>query len=197
MWNAWVLCVFVLFCHGNLREEGLQLLYHQSLSCFVNKVMTSWYYAVRKSFIIDDVGVRDPPLVCLFPQGKMLPKRLKFNEIDIYMFKVKKKSNRTRSKICSKLTNKTQNDANFGVLVSLLLTLKFFHFTPCFSFSVLALNKLIPAAICCIHFHIYRSSHPVVFFKRAVLHLARSQKNIHAEVWVQLYWNHTSVWVFF
>ena len=29
--------------------------------------MTSWYYAVTKSLIIDDVEVRDPPLVCLFP----------------------------------------------------------------------------------------------------------------------------------
>ena len=29
--------------------------------------MISWYYAVTKSFIVDDVGVRDPPLVCLFP----------------------------------------------------------------------------------------------------------------------------------
>ena len=38
-----------------------------SLSCFFNKVMTSWYYAVTKSLIIDDVGVRDLPLVCLFP----------------------------------------------------------------------------------------------------------------------------------
>ena len=32
---------FVLFYHGNGREAGLQLLYHLSLSCFVNKVMTS------------------------------------------------------------------------------------------------------------------------------------------------------------
>ena len=67
MWNAWVLCVFVPFSHRNWRQAGLQLLYHLSLSCFFNKVMTSWYYAVTKSLIIDDVGVRDPPLVCLFP----------------------------------------------------------------------------------------------------------------------------------
>ena len=38
---------------------------------------------------------------------KTLPKRLKFNEIGIYIFKVKKKRTRTRSEICSKLTNKT------------------------------------------------------------------------------------------
>ena len=57
MWNAWVLCVFVLFYHGNWREAGLQLI----------KGMTSWYYAVTKSFIIVDMGFRNPPLVCLFP----------------------------------------------------------------------------------------------------------------------------------
>ena len=105
-WNAWVLCVFFLFYHGNWREAGLQLLYHLSFSCFVNKVLTSWYYAVTKNFFIDDGEVRDPPLVCLFPVQNII-KNLKFNEIDIYMFKVKKESTRTRSEICSKLTTKT------------------------------------------------------------------------------------------
>ena len=38
-----------------------------------------------------------------------------------------------------------------------------------------------PAGICCINFHIYRSSHPEVFFKKSVLHLATLQENIHAE----------------
>ena len=56
MWNAWVLCVFVLFYHGNWREAGLRLLHDLSLCCFVNKVTTSWYYVVTKSPIIDDVG---------------------------------------------------------------------------------------------------------------------------------------------
>ena len=37
------------------------------------------------------------------------------------------------------------------------------------------------AGICCIHFHIYRSSHPEVFFKKGVLHLACLQENIHAD----------------
>ena len=67
MWNAWVLCVFVLFYHGNWREAGLRLLYHLSLSCFLSKVMTSRYYFVTKSSIIDYFGVRDPALICLFP----------------------------------------------------------------------------------------------------------------------------------
>ena len=113
------------------------------------------------------------------------------------MFKVKKKGTRTRSGICSKLTIKTPNDAKFVAVVSLLLTLKLFYFTPCSSFSMLTLNKWMAAGICCFHFDIYRSSHPETFFKKGVLHLASLQENIHREVWVQFYWNHTSVWVFF
>ena len=50
---------------------------------------------------------------------------------------------------------------------------------------MLTLKKWMSADICCIHFHIYRSSHPEVFFKKGVLHLASLQENIHAEVWVQ------------
>ena len=65
MWNTWVLCVLVLFDHGNWREVGLRLPHHLNLSCFVDKVMTFWYYVVTKRSIIEDVGVRDP--VCLFP----------------------------------------------------------------------------------------------------------------------------------
>ena len=52
--------------------------------------MTSWYYAATKSFIIYDMVVQDTPLVCLFPVQN-ITKKLKFNEIGIYMFKVKKK----------------------------------------------------------------------------------------------------------
>ena len=106
MGNTWVICAFALFYHGKWREGGLRLLHNLSLSCFINKVMTSRYYVVTNSSIIDDVGVRDPILVCLFLVQK-LPKRLKFNKIDICMFKVKKKSTRTSSIICSKLTIKT------------------------------------------------------------------------------------------
>ena len=57
------------------------------------------------------------------------------------MFKVKKKGTRTRSGICSKLTIKTPNDAKFVVVVSLLLTLKLFYFTPCSSFPMFTLKK--------------------------------------------------------
>ena len=49
--------------------------------------MTSWHYIVTKSSIIDDLGVRDPPLVFCY-LCKTLPKRLKFNKVDIYMLKV-------------------------------------------------------------------------------------------------------------
>ena len=67
--------------------------------------MTSWHYIVTKSSIIDDVGVRDPPLICFF-LWKTVPRKSKFNEVDIYMFKVRKKITRTRCEICPKLTIK-------------------------------------------------------------------------------------------
>ena len=54
-----------------------------------------------------------------------------------------------------------------------------------------------PAGIYCIHFHLYKTSHPGVFFEKGVLRLASLPENIHAEMWVEFYWNHTSVWVFF
>ena len=59
-----------------------------------------------KSSIIDDMGVRDPPLVCLIP-SKKLPKRLNLNEVYIYMFKAKKMDTRTRCEIYPELTTKT------------------------------------------------------------------------------------------
>ena len=45
---------------------------------------------------------------------RKLPKRLKFNETDIYMLKVKKKSTRTRSVIFSKLTIKAPKRRKFS-----------------------------------------------------------------------------------
>ena len=44
-----------------------------------------------KTSAIDDLGVRDRPLFCFCFLCKTLPKRLALNEVDIYMFKVKKK----------------------------------------------------------------------------------------------------------
>ena len=68
--------------------------------------MTSWYYIVTKSSIVDDLWVEGPPLVCFFFLWETLPKRLKFNQVEIYKFKVKKKSTRTRYEMCPKLTIK-------------------------------------------------------------------------------------------
>ena len=88
-------------------------------------VMTSWYYIVTKSSIVDDLWVQDPAVVCFFFLWETLPKRLKFNQADIYIFKVKKKSTRARCEICQL---RHQNDADFVVLLSLLLTLYFVVF---------------------------------------------------------------------
>ena len=46
---------------------------------------------------------------------------------------------------------------------------------------MLTLNKRLLAGICCVYFHIYRKSHPEVFFKKGVLHLASLQENIYAK----------------
>ena len=45
---------------------------------------------------------------------KTLPKRLKLNEVDIYMFKVKKKGTRTRSEIYPELTNMATRQRQFS-----------------------------------------------------------------------------------
>ena len=42
-------------------------------------------------------------------------------------------------------------------------------FVQDFSFFILSLNRQMLAGISCIHFHIYRRSHPEVFFKYVVL----------------------------
>ena len=55
-----------------------------------------------KSSIIDDLGVRNPPLVCLF-SVQNITKRLKLNQVGIYIFKVKKKDTRTRCEIYTEL----------------------------------------------------------------------------------------------
>ena len=54
--------------------------------------MTSWYYIVTKSSI-------DLPLVCFF----FLRERLKINQADICIFKVKTKNTTTRCEICPNL----------------------------------------------------------------------------------------------
>ena len=108
--------------------------------------MTSWYYNVTKSSIVDDLWVRDPPLVCFF----FLWERLKFSQVDICIFKVKKKSTTTKCEICVFIVN----------------------FVLC-SFAILTLNRWMPVGICCIHFHVYRRSRPEVFFKKSVRRIFR------------------------
>ena len=66
--------------------------------------MTSWYYIVTKRSIVDDLWVRDTSL--FFFLWETLPKRSKFNQVAIYIFKVKKKSTRIRCEIYPKVTIK-------------------------------------------------------------------------------------------
>ena len=116
--------------------------------------MTSWYYIVTKSSIVDDLWVQDPAVVFFFFLWETLPKRLKFNQADIYIFKVKKKSTRARCEICPKLTIKAPKQRKYcrsGVFIV--------NFVLCI-FSILTLNSWMPVGTCFIHFHIYRSSHP-------------------------------------
>ena len=123
--------------------------------------MTSWYYIVTKSSIVDDLWVRDRLWFVFF----FLWKRLKFNQVDIYIFKVKRNSTTTRCEICPKLTIKATKRCWFccsGVFIV--------NFVLC-SFSILTLNRWMPVGTCCIHFHIYRSSHLEVFYKKGVLRI--------------------------
>ena len=64
--------------------------------------------------------------ICLwFVCVQNISRKIKLNEVDIYMFKVKKKSDRASCEIYPKLTIKVQqfrhqDNANFVILVSLL-----------------------------------------------------------------------------
>ena len=111
-----------------------------------------------------------------------LLKRLKFNQVSIYILKVKKKSTKTRYEVCSKLPIKAPKRRKFcrsGVFIV--------NFVLC-TFSVLALKSWMPVGTCCIHFHIYRSSHPEVLFKKGVIRIVRQFTEEHT-------WKH-SAWVF-
>ena len=95
MWNAWVLCVFVLYYHGNWREAGLQLLCHVSWGCFVNKVMIPDIMLSQRALpqMISGSEIHHW-FICFL--CKTLLEILRSHEINIYVFKVKKKSTRTR-----------------------------------------------------------------------------------------------------
>ena len=59
-----------------------------------------------------------------------------------YMFKVSNRKTITRCEICSKLTMKTPERRHGVVLVSLLLTLNLFHFTPCSRVSIVNFEQV-------------------------------------------------------
>ena len=95
MWNAWVLWVFLHFhaskflmgTEDNSEQRHFTIPSSYKLELLCQCEMTSWYYIVTKSF-------------CL------LWERLKFNQVDINIFKVKKKSNTLTCEICPKITIK-------------------------------------------------------------------------------------------
>ena len=75
MWNAWVLRVFLL-SHASsflMETEDNSIQYRGSstipssfkLELLSQCEMTSFYYIVTKSSIVDNMWVQDPPLVCL------------------------------------------------------------------------------------------------------------------------------------
>ena len=71
---------------------------------------------------------------------------------------------------------------SFELLYCWLWSYFIWYLALVFLFSIFYVNSndWMPAAICCVHFHIYRSSHLEVFFKKGVLHLGNLQENIHA-----------------
>ena len=85
---------------------------------------------------------------------------------------LKKKSTKARCKICPKNNNK-------GTKATLILSFKCLHcliwtnFPSYSSFSILTLNSWMLIGICCIHFHICRSSRADMFFKKGALRIFR------------------------
>ena len=112
MWNAWAFWVFVPQILPILPCK-LKIITYKSSSAIppsskskllCQYEMNSWHYIVTKTSIIDVLEVRDPPLVCFL--WNTYSKRLKFNEVDIYKFKIKKQSTRVRKKVTPKLAIK-------------------------------------------------------------------------------------------
>ena len=107
MWNAWVLRVSlfpmlpIFSCELKITayRGSFTIPLSSKLELLCQCEMTSWYYIVTKSSIVDDLWVRDLPLVCFF----FLWERLKINQADICIFKVKKKNTTTRCEICPNL----------------------------------------------------------------------------------------------
>ena len=114
MWNAWVLRVFLLSHASNFlmgtEDNSIQRQLYDSFIIYVGAALP-----MRNDFLILychkelhrrwSVGPRSGCGFFFF-LWETLPKRLKFNQADIYIFKVKKKSTRARCEICPKLTIK-------------------------------------------------------------------------------------------
>ena len=81
---------------------------------------------VTKSSIIDDLGVRHPPLVCLFSVQNITEKIKTLRSRHLH-FKVKRKALEQSVKFIQKHQLKHQNSANFVLLVSLMLTLNIIY----------------------------------------------------------------------
>ena len=105
-----------------------------------------------------------------------ITKENKVNQVDINIFKVKKKSARTRCEICPKLTIKVPNRRYFCRSVAFIVNFVLLSF-------LLTLNRWMPLGACCIHFQIYRSCHPEVFFKKRILRIfSQFTGELHAKV---------------
>ena len=88
MWNAWVLWVFV-FPHApnSILETEDNSIPSQLYDFSIIQAGAVYQYEMT-SIVTKSSGVRDLPLVYLF-SAQTLPKRLKYNKVDIYMFKIK------------------------------------------------------------------------------------------------------------
>ena len=123
MWNPWALCVFVLFYHGKWRQTGLRLRHHLSLSCFVNKVMTSWYYVVKKSSIIGLRSASGLSVSC----AKHYQKDYNVTKSTFTCSKPKRTALQQGLKSVQSWKLRHQNDGIFVVPLSLLITLELFY----------------------------------------------------------------------
>ena len=112
------------------------------------------------------------------------------------MFKVKKKTTKTRCEICSELTIKTAKRRYFRL--SGVLIVNFEHILHLvLVFSVLILNRKCRLASV-VFTSIFAEAVTQRCFSRKVFYeylISLQQNIIHAKVWLQLYWNRTSAWI--
>ena len=93
---------FIMGTEDNSIQRQLMIPLWSKLELLCRYEIAPWHYIVTRSSIVDDLRVWDPSLFLC----KTLPKRLKFNQVDIYMFKVKKKGTKLKCEICATLTIK-------------------------------------------------------------------------------------------